>query len=137
VILASTEDIAQEAEANAGTGSDLVDFDSVSLESIGDISDIVEDLKVCTECLAELSPSLDNPAQDRVPHEEPGDISKEEFANVSAVALPFVLGVREKYSLATEQLVIRVGESIFRRWSKLRPSSSTNINPVSVNMKDE
>jgi hypothetical protein len=54
---------------------------------------------------------------------------------VSHVARPFVLSVREKYHSAAEQLVIRVGELNFRRWSKFRPSAPTNINP-DVDVKD-
>jgi hypothetical protein len=139
VIAASTEDETQgtQEEAEGSTSPDLVDTDSISLESIGGISDVVEDLKVCTECLADLSPSLDNPAQDEVSQEKLGDNLKAEFVGVSTAALPFVLGVREKYPLMTEELVIRVGESVFRRWSKLRPGVPTNINPVNIGEKED
>ena len=105
------------------------DSDSASLESMGSIEDIVEDLKVCTECLADLMPSLEHPARDQFATKKTtihGIL--EDLSSVSLVARPFVQAIKEKYRLANIALTIRIGEAIWRRRVRLRPSTSTNIN---------
>jgi hypothetical protein len=104
------------------------DSDSASLESMGSIEDIVEDLKVCTECLADLMPSLEHPARDQFPTKKTVHGIWEDLSSVSLVARPFVQAIKEKYPIANTDLTIRIGEAIWRRRVRLRPSTSTNIN---------
>jgi hypothetical protein len=119
----------REVESILARGRDSSgDSDSASLESIENMEDIVADLKVCTECLTDLIPSLEHPAKDQISTEKTFHSMMEDLSSVSLVARPFVQAIKEKYPRANTALAIRVGEAIWRRRVRLRPSISTSIN---------
>ena len=116
------------------------DSDSASLESIGSIEDIVEDLKVCTECLVDLMPSLERPARDQFVTKITSHRVMEDFSSVNLVARPFVQSIKEKYPSADLALTVRIGEAIWRRRVRLRPSTSstTTMNlPRNIHKQDD
>src|SRR5260370_42518938 len=83
-------------------GDSSGDSDSASLESMGSIEDIVEDLKVCTECLADLMPPLEHPPRDQIaPKKTTFNGVLEDLSSVSLLARPFVQAIMEKNPLAT------------------------------------
>ena len=97
--------------------------DSASVESIGSISDIIEEMKVCTECLVDLLPSLENPAKDMEAVER-----NRTMGEVPIRSQPwwlFFLRAKDKFPSADNDLVVRIGEATWRRWEKIRLNRAT------------
>ncbi|PMD29367.1 hypothetical protein L207DRAFT_521047 [Hyaloscypha variabilis F] len=104
--------------------------DSASVESVSSIGDIIEEMKLCTECLVNLSPSLENPAKDleivelsRAPKPMP-----EEFQ----AWWQFFLRVEDKFPTADRNLVLIIGQSIWRRWEKIRLNHVTKAEALGI-----
>jgi hypothetical protein len=94
--------------------------DSASVESVGSIDNIIEEMKLCTECLVDLLPSLETPAKDleivertRAPKPVPEELQP---------WWTFFLGTQDKFPSADRNLVARIGQATWRRWEKIRLS---------------
>lgn len=97
--------------------------DSDSVESLATIDDIIEEMKLYTECLVDLLPSLENPAKDVEVVEltrAPDPITEELQA-----WWPFFLRVQDKFPSAERNLVVIIGQSIWRRRKKILLSHAT------------
>jgi hypothetical protein len=95
------------------------DFDSSSLMSDGDFEDIVEDLKVYSEGLLDLTPSLENPANDFVVIEDT-NIALIDLSSVAEPARPFVLIIKDRFPSTPANLVKKLGEANWQRRERLR-----------------
>jgi len=96
------------------------DLEASSQHSVGSVSDLVEDLKLLTECLVELVPSLESPAKDQMIAEQAGHANRHELLEVDQLTRPFVLAIEDKYPLAERTLVLRIGKAVFQRHERLR-----------------
>jgi hypothetical protein len=99
--------------------------DSASMESIESVSDVIADMRLCTECLVDLLPSLENPAKDTdfvEPSRAPNPVPEG-----SQPWWPFFLGIEDKFPSAERGLVIRIGEANWRRWEKIRLNRATRF----------
>ena len=94
------------------------DFES----SLSDFTfeDIVEDLGIYMDSLADLSSSLDHPAKDNVLIEDLNTSLVEEFANVPEPARPFVIIIRDRFPSLETGIVKRLGEANWQRRERLR-----------------
>ncbi len=94
--------------------------DSSSTRSHGGLSDIIEEMKICTECLVDLLPSLENPAKDvEVPREAVYPIIQASTSSTET-GNPFILVMRDRFPLAENRLVHLLGDAIWRRRQRLR-----------------
>ena len=94
--------------------------DSASVESVGSIDNIIEEMKLCTECLVDLLPSLETPAKDLEIVEQtraPKPVPEE-----SQPWWPFFRGTQDKFPSADKNLVALIGQATWRRWEKIRLS---------------
>jgi hypothetical protein len=94
--------------------------DSASVESLGSIGNIIEEMKLCTECLVDLLPSLETPAKDLEIVEQtraPKPVPEE-----SQPWWPFFRGTQDKFPSADKNLVALIGQATWRRWEKIRLS---------------
>lgn len=76
-------------------------------------------MKVCTECLVDLLPSLENPANDMGIMEEL-EPPTTKISLVIEAARPFVIAMQDKFPDAATDLVVSIGESIWRRRQRIR-----------------
>lgn len=97
--------------------------DSASMESMESVRDVIAEMRLCTECLVDLLPSLETPAKDMEivePSRAPDPVPKK-----SQPWLPFLLRVEDKFPSAERGLVVRIGEANWRRWEKIRLNHAT------------
>ena len=114
------------------------DLEASSQHSVGSVSDLVEDLKLLTECLVELVPSLESPAKDQMIAEQAGHANRHELLEVDQLTRPFVLAIEDKYPLAERVLVLRIGEAVYRRHERLRMKrfTRTRTKDIQINYQD-
>ncbi len=92
--------------------------DSASIESTGSVGSIIDEMKVCTECLVDLLPSLEAPASDMEARE-----STRAPVLLAEELQPWwhhFRGTEDKFPSAERELLILIGETIWRRWEKIR-----------------
>lgn len=111
------------------------DIESSSQNSIGTMADLVEDLKVFTECLVELIPSLESPANDQMIPEETGHTISHQLSDINHLIRPFVLAIEDKYPLAEHELVLRIGEAVYRRHERFRTKRLMRTTSEEVQIK--
>jgi hypothetical protein len=93
--------------------------DSSSFISVGNFEDIVEDLKVYSESLMDLTLSLENPARDFVAVEESSMVLKDDLLGVSEPARPFVLIIKDRFPSLDADMVKKLGEANWQRRERL------------------
>jgi hypothetical protein len=94
--------------------------DSASVESVSSIGNIIEEMKLCTECLVDLLPSLETPAKDLEIAERTR--APEKVPEESQPWWPFFLGTQDKFPSGDKNLVCLIGQASWRRWEKIRLS---------------
>jgi hypothetical protein len=104
-----------------------VDSDPDSFSTDDDITDILEDLKAYMECLVDLAPSLEHPAEDLVLTERPSVIHTDDLLNVTEAARPYVLLIKDRYPLIENSLIKRLGEANWQRRERLREQLSSAL----------
>lgn len=93
--------------------------DSSSYMSLGNFEDVVDDLKVYSGSLMDLTPSLENPASDFINVEESKLTLTEDLLNVVEPARPFVLIIKDRFPSANAGLVKKLGEANWQRRERL------------------
>jgi hypothetical protein len=81
--------------------------------------DIVEDLKVCSEGLLDLTPSLENPANDYAVVEDT-NVALIDLSSATEPVRPFVLILKDRFPSTTANLIKKLGEANWHRRERLR-----------------
>lgn len=118
---ATAKDVsAQYAMKNLDDESDSdANSDSSSLMSIDNFEDIVEDMKVYSESLMDLTPSLETPASDFVSVEQSTLTLEGDLIDVSEPARPFVLIIKDRFPSVDAGLIKKLGEANWQRRERL------------------
>lgn len=95
------------------------DSDSSSMMSDDNFEDILEDLKVYNEGLLDLTPSLENPADDFAVVEDT-NVALIDLSSVAEPARPFVLILKDRFPSTTANLIKKLGEANWHRRERLR-----------------
>lgn len=98
--------------------------------------DIIEDLSTYMESLADLSPSLDHPATDKVFTEDVNNSLIDELWAVSQPAWPFVSIIRDRFPSLDAGIARKLGEGNWQRRERLRvkfASADSSIGDTIVN----
>lgn len=87
-------------------------------------------MKLCTECLVNLSPSLENPAKDL----EIVELSRapKPIPEETQTWWQFFLRVEDKFPTADRNLVLIIGQSIWRRWEKICFNHATKTEALGI-----
>src|SRR5580700_8525129 len=111
------------------------DSDSSSLMSDGNFEDIVEDLRVYSEGLIDLTPSLETPANDSVVIEDTNLALVDDLSGIAEPARPFVLIIKDRFPSTPANLVKKLGEANWQRREILREkkASAPAMGPDSSN----
>jgi hypothetical protein len=118
---ATAKDVnAQYAMKNLTDESDSdTNSDSSSFMSVDNFEDIVEDLKVYSESLMDLTPSLENPASDFIAVEQSTISLEGDLLSVAEPARPFVLIIKDRFPSVDDGLVKKLGEANWQRRERL------------------
>lgn len=116
-----THVFAIDAPLESTSDSDL-DLDSDTSSVLSDIlfDEVVEDLSTYVDNLVDLSPSLENPANDFVVIEASSSIAIEELSNIPEPIRPFVMIIRDRFPSTEAILVKKLGEANWQRRERLR-----------------
>ncbi|TAQ84989.1 hypothetical protein B7494_g6698 [Chlorociboria aeruginascens] len=101
-----------ESDTNSESDSDLYLRDDT-------FEDIVEDLRVFVESLVDLTPSLENPANDTIMVEE-SLVQSDDLSSVNESARPFALIIKDRFPSTDINLVKKLGEINWHRRQRLR-----------------
>lgn len=107
---------------NSFSLEDDSDSDSDFESSLSDYTfeDIIEDLNIYMESLADLSPSLNYPATDYVLIEPTNSSLIDDLSSVPEPARPFVLIIKDRFPSLEAGLVRKLGEANWQRRERLR-----------------
>ena len=126
--ITSTRDHA--ATLNDGDWADQSDTDEESSPDNDDTTDIVDELRLHTQWLTQLGPILEqNLVSAQKPRTQASLPAPIPFS-VSGPATVYISLVREKYNLAQDRLVERLGEANWQRHVSLRKSMEASANVV-------
>jgi hypothetical protein len=108
--------------AHEHTSESDLDFDSDTSSVLSDVmfDDVVEDLNTYIESLVDLSPSLENPANDFALIEDSNSNVIEELSSIPEPVRPFVMIIRDRFPSTEAFLVKKLGEANWHRRERLR-----------------
>jgi hypothetical protein len=96
--------------------------DSASVDSVGSISDIIAEMRNCTECLVDLIPALENPARDVAlgnTQKNPPILDVEAQALGAQPWWTFFHLTEDKFPFADRDLIIRISQTTWRRRERI------------------